>query len=293
MNNYDLKFPDQRLSIKDDLRQAQLVMLRLLKIFGDICFRYNLRYWLNAGTLLGAARHGGFIPWDDDVDVMMPVEDYKKFLEIAESEVPYDVFLQTKKTDPEHDITWAKLRDRFSYMDDHGGPYPYSQGIPIDIFPAYKQTRRQYKFRSFFGVIEPFENKPDKLSRRYSIKHNIFNLVNGTLQKIFLLFMKIGFLKNFFVKWGKNGKSGWTYDPERPWFKFFSDECIFPLSKIKFENQEFLCPANVDEYLTIYYGDWKTPPPESKRICHNVNAIHITDCGPRPHWSCLNWRDYH
>ena len=110
-------------------------MLRILKVFDAICCKYNLTYWMDAGTLLGAARYGGFIPWDDDVDVIMPIEDYEKFHSIAEKELPYDMFYQTNQTDPEHNISWAKIRDRFSYMDDPGGPYPYCQGIPIDIFP--------------------------------------------------------------------------------------------------------------------------------------------------------------
>ena len=107
-------FPDERLKEGTDLQKAQRVMLRILKVFDAICKKYELTYWLDAGTLLGAARHGGFIPWDDDVDVAMPVDDYKKFCEIAPKEMPYDMFFQTKQTDSKHDITWAKIRDRIS-----------------------------------------------------------------------------------------------------------------------------------------------------------------------------------
>lgn len=293
MNTMDAGFPDERLSATDTLRQAQLVMLRLLRIFDAICGRHGLRYWLDAGTLLGASRHGGFIPWDDDVDVMMPANDYRKFLEVAAAELPYDTFLQTKATDPEHDISWAKLRDRFSYMDDPGGPYPYCQGIPIDIFPAYVQTRRQFRFRSFFGMLEPFNNQPDRVSARYSLKHNLFNIANGTAQKAFRALMKIGPLKGAFVRWGNQGEPGWCYNPERPWFQFFPQDCVFPLSTITFEGHEFSCPRDVERYLTIYYGDWRTPPPESRRCVHGVQAIHSTDAGPRPHASSLDWKDYH
>jgi lipopolysaccharide cholinephosphotransferase len=75
--------PDNRLDGGTPLRQAQLVMLRLLKAFHSICEENGLRYWLDAGTLLGAVRHGGFIPWDDDVDVLMPRDDYLRFCGIA------------------------------------------------------------------------------------------------------------------------------------------------------------------------------------------------------------------
>ena len=290
-------FPDNRLSGGTTLRQAQLVMLRLLKIFDAICNKYNLQYWLDAGTLLGAARHDGFIPWDDDVDVMMPIEDYNKFLSIAEKELPYDIFFQTKKTDSKHDITWAKLRDRFSYMDDLGGPYPYSQGIPIDIFPAYKQTRLQFKYRNISGLLPPFNNKPMKPSLRYSLKHNAYNIVWGTAQFFMKGFLTIPFIRkkyeNKVTTVTETNELGWCYDPERPWFQFFPENVVFPLSKIKFEDYEFSAPANVNEYLTIYYGDWQTPPPESKRDCHSVSGIHITDPGPKPNKHSLNWEEYH
>lgn len=293
MIDYAARYPDERLQAGDAHRGAQLVMLRLLRILDDICARHGLRYWLDAGTLLGAARHGGFIPWDDDVDVMMPDEDYRRLLAVAKEELPYDVFLQTKETDPEHDISWAKFRDRFSYMDDPGGPYPYAQGIPIDIFPAYRLTRRQFALRSLFGVLPPFNNKPDRTSKRFSFKHNLFNLANGTIQRLFLLFMRIPPLRRAFLRFGDTGERGWCYDPERPWFQYFSEDCVFPLSSINFEGLSFAAPRDVDRYLTIYYGDWRTPPPAGKRGAHAVNAIHLTDAGPKPHVAALAWKDYH
>lgn len=293
MMDYASLFPDRRMEAGTDLRRAQLVMFRLLRIFDDICERHGLRYWLDAGTLLGAARHGGFIPWDDDVDVMMPVDDYRRFLEIAHGELPYDVFLQTKATDPAHDISWAKLRDRFSYMDDPGGPYPYSQGIPIDIFPAYLQTKRQFRFRFLFSVLPPFSNPPDRPSKRFSIKHNAHNIVLGTVQTMFKLLMAVRPLRRAFLAWGqKGGGQGWCYDPERPWYQHFPDDCVFPLGRIMFEGAEFRAPADVDRYLTIYYGDWRTPP-DNPAAVHGVNGIHLTDAGPKPHHTQLPWKDHH
>jgi lipopolysaccharide cholinephosphotransferase len=224
---------------------------------------------------------------------MMPIEDYTSLLGVAAGELPHDIFFQTRETDPEHDITWAKFRDRFSYMDDPGGPYPYCQGIPIDIFPAYLQTRRQFRLRSLFGVIEPFDNPPDRTSARYSLKHNLFNIANGGLQRAFLLLMRAKPLKRAFLNWGNRGERGWCYNPERPWFQFFPEDCVFPLSTIRFEGISFSCPKDVERYLTIYFGDWRTPPPESKRSVHGVNAIHITDAGPAPSAASLDWKDYH
>lgn len=277
-----------------ELRRAQLVMLRLLKIFDHICKKHGLKYWLDAGTLLGARRHGGFIPWDDDLDVMMPLPDYQKLLEIAPGELPYDIFFQTNETDPEHEIDWAKLRDRFSYMDDPGGPYPYSQGIPIDIFPAFVQTKRQFKFRILNNVLPPFSNPPYRTSKRFSFMHNMHNLIIGIMQRIFILFMKAPSLKKGWISWGEKCKTrGWVYNPSLPWYQFFPLDIVEPLGKIKFEDAEFPAPNNVEEYLRIYYGEWQTPPKNPTLGNHGVNAIHLTDAGPKPHSTQLKWKDYH
>ena len=88
-------FHDNRLEGDTPLRQAQLVMLRMLKIFDAICIKHGLTYWLDGGTLLGAVRHGGFIPWDDDLDVCMPLDDFEKYKHLSLSEFRYDVYNDT------------------------------------------------------------------------------------------------------------------------------------------------------------------------------------------------------
>ena len=102
MDYYDL-FPDNRADADTPLRQAQLVMLRMLKIIDYICRKHNLSYWVCSGTLLGAVRHKGFIPWDDDLDICMIREDYEKFTQIAPLEFPKDIMLQTRESDPNYD----------------------------------------------------------------------------------------------------------------------------------------------------------------------------------------------
>jgi len=273
-------FPDGREEGESPLRQAQLVMLRLLRYFDALCRRHGLRYWLDAGTLLGAARHGGFIPWDDDVDVMMPSEDYERFLALAPDELPEDIFFQTRLSDSAHDITWAKLRDRGSYMDDPGGPYPYHQGIPIDIFPGYVQTRRQFTLRELVGVLPPFSNPPQRTSRRYSMKHNAYNMAMGVVQRGFRLLMLIRPLRALFLRFVQKGEMGYAYDPERPWLQFFPIDCVLPLGSIDFEGSAFSCPRDTDRYLSIYYGDWRVPPPEAKRPQHGVLGIYPSKACP-------------
>lgn len=116
---------------------AQKIMLEILLEIHRICVENHITYWLEAGTLLGAIRHKGFIPWDDDCDVSMPRQDYEKFLKIAQSKLPESMFLQTKETDKDYPLPWAKIRKNGTLLIETGetGKENYHHGIFVDIFP--------------------------------------------------------------------------------------------------------------------------------------------------------------
>ena len=86
------------------LRDAQMLMVEILEDVHNLCEKHGLKYFLDGGTLIGAVRHKGFIPWDDDIDIGMPREDYEKFIEIAKKELPDNLFLQTFETDKYYDV---------------------------------------------------------------------------------------------------------------------------------------------------------------------------------------------
>ena len=88
--------------VADNLRACQLKQLSILKEVDRICRKHKLSYWLDGGTLLGAMRHGGFIPWDDDLDICMIREDYERFVKIAVNEFPEDMMLQTREIGRAH-----------------------------------------------------------------------------------------------------------------------------------------------------------------------------------------------
>ena len=285
------RFPDKRLEGDTPLRQAQLVMLRLLKTFHAICEEEGLRYWLDAGTLLGAVRHGGFIPWDDDVDVLMPREDYDRFCAIAQDALPEDMFFQTPETDPGFVCPWVKIRDRYSHLDEATGPYPYSQAIFIDIFPAALETERQHAWRNFYSLLPPLSKRPELPSRSLPLRSNAKRALFGSLQLGFLAAMKLPFLRRGFEAWAGSGERQWAYEPPIRWLNRFPESVLFPLRKIRFEDFEFWGPADPDRYLRDYFGDYmQLPPPEKRRSEHAVEAIF--PIGPNPHWSGLVWADY-
>lgn len=154
MKNIYNQFPDIRESGTTMERQVHLVLLRMLKVFDAICQKHEIDYWLDYGTLLGAVRHNGFIPWDDDIDIGILRTDYNKFLKKGLPELPEDIFFQNSVSDPNMaKWSWlveARLRDRYSnYISaiesKAYGDINWHNGLQIDFFiydwdPVYKDT---------------------------------------------------------------------------------------------------------------------------------------------------------
>ena len=142
----DLAAKDRRGEGTTVLRQTQLTLLYLLDVFAGICEARGLRYYLGSGTLLGAMRHNGFIPWDDDLDVGMPEEDYKEFLKIAPDILPRGVLLQKPGQYPQDFIQSARLRDRRSFFCEWYTNVDVPSGIFMDIFPVGKYPKMSREF---------------------------------------------------------------------------------------------------------------------------------------------------
>src|SRR6187549_2199267 len=99
MVDFDILFPDVREEQQTLTSQCQAVMLRMLKIIDYLCEKHNIQYFLIGGSLLGAIRHKGFIPWDDDLDIGMTRENYDRFVQLGVADLPNDIFFQTHMTD--------------------------------------------------------------------------------------------------------------------------------------------------------------------------------------------------
>lgn len=111
------------------LRRQQLRMLELLEVIDVICRKHQIPYWLSSGTLIGAARHKGFIPWDDDLDIEMLRSDYLRLLKVLPQELPDNLALQTNETDPNYIFIYGKLRDKDSH---------WKKQIHMTVFPLYR-----------------------------------------------------------------------------------------------------------------------------------------------------------
>ena len=118
-------------------RAVQLKQLGILKAIDAICLRHGIDYWLDGGTILGAVRHGGFIPWDDDIDIAMRLDDLPRFVEAARRELPEGLYIQTPDTDPNVRMPIYKVRDTDSFLVEAADDFsrPYGKGLYVDIFP--------------------------------------------------------------------------------------------------------------------------------------------------------------
>lgn len=253
MNNIDDK----------TLRKAQIIMLDTLVEVDKICKKHNIQYWLDFGTLLGAIRHQGFIPWDDDLDIAMNIEDYHKFCSIAQDELPKSMFLQTNQTDTSFPYSFAKVRnDKGEIIEKHesGKNIKYNQNIFIDIFPMMNIKNNMFSRVSHFILA--------LASKLFSYKYiNIRLLETFFIEVDHLLHNSKINIDNKIVRSAKMQKLGFEVDYNS----------IYPLKKTLFENKEFYVPNDCDKYLKVLYGDdYMTLPPKSSRHTH-ASSIKIYD----------------
>jgi len=242
-------------------------MLRLLEAFDEVCRAHGLSYWLDFGTLLGARRHGGFIPWDDDLDVTMPLDDYRRFLKIAQRELPSSIFVQHKKSDPEVPNHYIKLRDRASWLVEEGEDRKevrYHQGIFLDIFPAnIVRSKHLFLYRSLLYMTKLFSNR--------------YIHIDAPARA------GIALLNRF-------------HDPEKGdivvaggeslhWFEPYSTTAIFPLKKMRFETGTYPVPADTDRVLRHIFGpQYMQLPPMKKRKSHSVRIEPKRPCPKEEAW---------
>lgn len=255
---------------KEVLRKAQLIMLKELIELDKVCQKNEIKYWIDAGTLLGAIRHKGFIPWDDDVDICMLKEDYIKFLNIYKKKLEKQFFLQTEETDLEYKNFYKnskysgispliiKLRDRDSVFieEEQVCDRKFHQGINIDIFIMDKFNCRFTKMYKLCSIIAGIRVSNYK-NKYLTLKKIILNLKLNILAKNILNLLKEKRKDSFFVGY------------EHYYTFLYKYEDIFPLSKIEFEGYKFPCPNNFDAYLKELYGNtYMKLPSEKNRMWH-------------------------
>lgn len=265
-------------------REVQLGELSVLKKLAQICEELNLRYFLFYGTLLGAVRHQGFIPWDDDIDIAMPREDYETLVQYLidheQQLYPYKVMSYRSNSDYIYPI--CRFCDTRYYID-YRGTTEYGLGLFVDIYPfdGYGNTQKEKAklYRKswilnrlvFQAGMKSFE-KSETASWRTPFKY----LIYGTAKLIGC--RKLLPMLDNWARQRSFREDAWVdcvvWMPTRGGFpRELFDETAY----IRFEDQDFAVPAAYDRLLTLRYGDYMKLPPEKDRIAHHYYTAYLLD----------------
>lgn len=245
------------------LRKAQLRMLEMLKFLDIVCKKNNIPYWLDSGTLLGAIRHGGFIPWDDDIDIGMMRRDIPRFIKAVKDEKNAKYVMQTRLSDSGFMQDWPVLRDLNSEYLQQTRLHNIRKyrGLQIDIFPfEYGIYKYLWGWTQFFRNIKSI-----------SIEHNhlkIAKIIDRCCSNFIYPFWHL--LKVFNPS---KGRISIDYGAFSRFCQFTQNE-IFPLKQAMFEGRLFNVPNNSSIYLEKLYGkEYMTVPPPEKRVVHTTEII--------------------
>lgn len=244
------------------LRKAQLKMLEILDVFDAICRKHNINYWLISGTLLGARRHGGFIPWDDDLDVAVLYEDYKRLLPILREELPESLKLHTKETHKDYWYYWAKIKDTKSRVHEKATQHFdfNEQGIFIDIFSLERMPSIKFK-----QVADKFLLSVN----RYKKAKSLYEKIKYTIMVSFFPVVKfLVSLMRLYAKYLSSSKI-YSYSYGIFYYSKYNMKYFLPASEIMFEGKKYKAPNNVDGYLTDKYGpNFMDVPKAANRRVH-------------------------
>jgi lipopolysaccharide cholinephosphotransferase len=258
------------------LEEIKVVQLRLLNEFARQCESHGLRYYLAYGTLLGGVRHGGYIPWDDDVDVMMPRSDYREFCALAARGTWGASAAQFAVASYEIDRSWvlpyAKMHDPETRVVEFGLDSLYAYGVNIDIFPmdGHNSSRLWFQPRlvalRIILVLLTVKTVAPRAERSPSRRRTLAfcQAVTRLVRRRWLL--------QAANKFATETRSSYPYTSVLVGPAFWSapTSCYEPSSHLQFEGQNFRVPADREQVLRQIYGDFRELPPRDKQVRHHT-----------------------
>lgn len=253
-----------------ELKELHVFQTRMLKDVADLCERHQLRYTIYCGTLLGAVRHGGFIPWDDDVDIAMPLKDYRRFLRIARRELKDKYFVQNYLTDPRVNILWTQLRaNGTTSMYRNLAARKIHWGITIDIYPFLGVAEGEKAFKRQKGAISwaksfLIEDLGRAAGWTFVGWQRVINRIPLRIRVIIA-----ACLMRYASRDPEKSKWVCTIDAA-PFEAKYKWEEWQEMTWGKFEDLKLRMPARYDVLLRRMYGDYWVLPPEDKRKGHGV-----------------------
>lgn len=264
------------------LRQLQLIQLEILVELDRICTKHNIKYSIDGGTLLGAVRHKGFIPWDDDIDVIMLREEYEKFFEICKTELDKGrFFLQEHRTDPFYRVGYTRIRRKNTiYVRAGQENMKHKTGVLIDVFVLDNAPN--------FCLLKNIHR-----ALCFCFRKILWSASGKIVSKNFILrglYTVISFIPAKFAFWGFNSLAKISNKKHTYLVKHYAMTYPTPkvngfgtpanfmkdFTRIEFEGSVFMAVADYDGYLRLLYGDYMTLPPQEKQKPH----IHLSAFEP-------------
>lgn len=248
---------------KEKVKKVQKRLLEMAIVIRDILEKHNIPYFITYGTLLGAVRHKGFIPWDDDFDFYLFDDSYNRALSTLKSEMPSNLFLEYFESEPSYFHGWAHVKDINSYAEcelfPQDGTYQH-HGISVDLYRAFLVPEKMSNLFLIQQHIDYLERRYDKgaiskedkdkrfvgLFEKLKIEESAADIKDGGR----LMYVFPGLYQDFMY-------------PEEIW----------PLKEYQFENELFLGPNNADVFLTRCYKNYMNMPPVEKRHPHYSDVI--------------------
>lgn len=241
-------------TVTEEMKKVWACQLDLLEQLLRVCRKYGLKCWADSGTLIGAVRHKGYIPWDDDIDMVMLREDYDKLVAVAEQEFRHPYFFQTIYSDAHYNHRHAQLRNsETAAIPENDTRKRYNQGIFIDIFildsfpktlkQVYKTIRKVKLYRVFLKLAIKFSNYlPEGLYRRWRWDVKMFRRYEDVLRSLPL--SETEYVSCISLHFRQKIRNKSSYAGTEWW---------------KFEHMQLPVPVGYDEILRLDYGDYMTP----------------------------------
>lgn len=267
------------------VREAQMIELQIFKVFEGICQRHNLRYYFIGGTLIGVLRHKGFIPWDDDIDIGMPRNDYDKFIDLMGKECPNGYSVCDKDSDTSWNFNFVQFVDNQAVADIYMNEEPRRAHLWVDVFPLdglpsnivrrYIHMKHVLMYR-YLVQIAHIRTQVDthkvgrpwyeKVALRFFSIVPVGKLLNSRalLSRMERVLRKFNFDKSSYV----GNLLGKYREKEVVPYSYFGEPVELP-----FEDIMVKCPAECHKLQTKLYGDYMKLPPEKYRVSHDIVIV--------------------
>ena len=258
-----------------DSKDIQKISYDILLFIRDVCEKNGIKFFLAYGTALGAVRHNGFIPWDDDIDICMMRDEYEKFEEVMRnSRARYR--LLSAKIDPHYDLPLPKVVDTNTILIQTGRYKPAPIGVFVDVFVLDKVPEDAQVRREFFKKVSCLQKRwtffhylPMGRKKIRRTAHRLFNFIGWILRLPHSISRKIDKLAAAFHDCPSHLVSSLLFNVYGLEKETMRDDIFGKGTEFLFESKTFIIPEKYDEYLRIIYCNYMELPPFEKRVSHH------------------------